>query len=542
MQADWLIAWRLMRRLPRFLSRRLTAAEALAWTERAAEQRAQRLLRTLQAAVFPFPESPYSRLLSRAGITPGDLAAWLEEQGVDVTLVRLEAAGVYVTVDEFKGKVRLVRSGLRLEPVPEAFANRAFPGELPARSGASRSAGLRTVYDLENVAASWTVPSLVRLWALELLDAPLAVWYPPAPGAGPVLLLALAKGGIVPQAWFSPVPVSAAALGWRGLLGTYWVLAATRRAGLRLPAPIHAPARDPGPVAAWVQEQLRWRGRCGLYAPVSSALALAEEADRRGTSLRGATLMVSSESLTWVKRQAIERTGARVVPAYATMETGPIGLGCLNPEHGDEVHVVEGAVVCRLATRELGGTEGGVEMVRLTGLVESLPKILLNTETGDTARIFRRSCGCPLDRQGLGLHLHDIYGVDKLTGRGTTFLGTDIVAVLEQDLPARFGGSPLDYQLVEVEDGRGETRIVLRVAPRVGALNGEEVRRWFLQRIAERVPEYRLMAGLWRTSGAPVIERADPIPTARGKILPLVLGTRRARAEDARSESAKKRS
>jgi hypothetical protein len=39
--------------------------------------------------------------------------------------------------------------------------------------------------------------------------------------------------------------------------------------------------------------------------------------------------------------------------------------------------------------------------------------------------------------------------------------------ILEEVLPARFGGSPLDYQLLEEEDEQGFTRLSLLVSPRV---------------------------------------------------------------------------
>ena len=38
---------------------------------------------------------------------------------------------------------------------------------------------------------------------------------------------------------------------------------------------------------------------------------------------------------------------------------------------------------------------------------------------------------------------------------------------MERVLPARFGGSPLDYQLMEEEDERGFTRLSLLVSPKL---------------------------------------------------------------------------
>jgi hypothetical protein len=57
-----------------------------------------------------------------------------------------------------------------------------------------------------------------------------------------------------------------------------------------------------------------------------------------------------------------------------------------------------------------------------------------------------------------------------------TFLDTDLTHVLEQDLRARFGGSAVDYQLVETEDGAGVPRLCLLVHPRLGPLDDDAIR------------------------------------------------------------------
>lgn len=56
------------------------------------------------------------------------------------------------------------------------------------------------------------------------------------------------------------------------------------------------------------------------------------------------------------------------------------------------------------------------------------------------------------ERLGWTLHLHGIRSVEKLTAAGMTFLDSDVIRVLEEVLPGRFGGGPTHYQLVEEED------------------------------------------------------------------------------------------
>ena len=53
---------------------------------------------------------------------------------------------------------------------------------------------------------------------------------------------------------------------------------------------------------------------------------------------------------------------------------------------------------------------------------------------------------------GFTTHLHTVRSYEKLTSGGVMFMGSMLHELLEETLPARFGGSPLDYQLVEEEE------------------------------------------------------------------------------------------
>jgi len=139
---------------------------------------------------------------------------------------------------------------------------------------------------------------------------------------------------------------------------------------------------------------------------------------------------------------------------------------------------------------------------------------------GDDAVIERRSCGCPMESHGWAIHLHTIRSFEKLTGTGTTFLDVDAIRVLEEALPARFGGMPTDYQLVEEEDADGRARLCLVVHPRLGPLGESEIIEAFLTGLAAGPRDIR--AQLWREASLLRVERRPPVPTASGKILHLV--------------------
>jgi hypothetical protein len=145
--------------------------------------------------------------------------------------------------------------------------------------------------------------------------------------------------------------------------------------------------------------------------------------------------------------------------------------------------------------------------------------LLLNAALGDEGVVGSRPCGCPLERLGWRTHLHTIRGIDKLTAAGMTFLDVDLVGILDELLPARFGGGPTHYQLVEEEGDGGEPLLRLLVHPDVGPVDDEAVREMFLEAIGRGPAVHRVMALQWRALGLLRVERRPPLVGRTGKVL-----------------------
>jgi hypothetical protein len=150
--------------------------------------------------------------------------------------------------------------------------------------------------------------------------------------------------------------------------------------------------------------------------------------------------------------------------------------------------------------------------------------VLLNVCLGDQAETSRRACGCPLERHGWTLHLRQVRSFEKLTVGGTTLLDADVVRVLEEELPVRFGGTPTDYQLLErLDTADGRTELRLLVHPRLGAVDERAVAAAFLAALDRGSGAAHVTALQWRDAGALTVAREAPHRTASGKIVHLHL-------------------
>jgi hypothetical protein len=212
---------------------------------------------------------------------------------------------------------------------------------------------------------------------------------------------------------------------------------------------------------------------------------------------------------------------------YGTTEVGSLAESCLQPTVSDDVHVLRD----RLA---IVRADGAVPLPARSLLVSSLrpvgPFVFLNVAIGDEAELASHACGCPLERHGWTLHLRDIRSYEKLTAGGVTFFDTDLVRILEEALPRRFGGGPADYQLVEETVGNGAPALRLLVHPAVGSVDPRLVRAAFLEALAAGSGSATAAVQLWRDGGYVEVVRRPPLMTASGKVLHLHVARTRADA------------
>src|SRR5947207_15038426 len=95
--------------LPYHTRHPLTLNEAHRRQQHLLAHREDNFLAQARSMIYAQPGMPYERLLRSAGCEYGDLASMVQRNGLEATLSQLFQRGVYLTVDEFKGRTAIIR-------------------------------------------------------------------------------------------------------------------------------------------------------------------------------------------------------------------------------------------------------------------------------------------------------------------------------------------------------------------------------------------------------------------------------------------------
>jgi hypothetical protein len=509
-----IMAIRLLRDLPPFLRTQLTFEEARARVQQRLARREQRFLDLVQKTIYEYPRSPYLRLLRHAGCEPGDFKALVPREGIEGTLTILARQGVYLTFDELKGRRVTVRGSARFTFAPQDLDHptmvphwMAYTGGTGGPPGAVKRS-LPFCRDTIDAIAT-------MLSAHGLRQARHVCWV--ARHVSPLFGYTILGQEIV--RWFYPGRrLSLKARGAAGLLTL-----AGRLARRRIPSPRHLDVQHAARLAAWIDRRPR-DGRPLLVSTLTSmAVRVAVAAHESGIDLTGVTFRLQSEPLTEARYRHLQASGADVIDNYGFMEATDLGYSCAEPGRATDLHLFSDRYA--LVQRERPVVDGGptVNALLVTTISEVAPLICLNVEPGDYAHIEQRTCACELGALGLTTHLSDVRSFEKLSAKGVTFVRTRLISILEDVLPAHFGGTAIDYQLAEEEAPDSATRLVLRVSPTVGSVDEAALCAVLLAELASGGIMDQRHAELLRRADSVVVSRQPPLATAGGKVLPFHL-------------------
>ena len=503
---------RLTRDVPRLFGRPMTLAAAQRAVAERLTSRPDRFLWLCERAIYASPRSPYRRLLSAAGCEFGDLRAMVARDGLEAVLGVLHRAGVYLTFDEFKGRREIVRGGLRMVCAEEEFDNPLIKTHLEAWSGGTRSAGTTVRLTLPYL-VDQAADTALALETHGLDSYEHAVWL-----QGFAIGYTYAVLGWPVIAWFHQAPLSR-----RHHAATRYIALLSRLVGRPLPTPRLVDVTDPGWLADWLVARGAEGRRVCMTTYASSAVRICLAASQRGARLDHAAFVTLGEPFTEAKARSVEAVGARAIVRYAFTEAGIVGYSCGEPRVSDDVHFLRDSYGLIQRARSVGDGGPTVDAFLFTSLLATAPKILLNVESGDYGLVEWRLCGCGMGTAGLDQHISIIRSFEKLSSEGMTFVQTDLIRVLEEEMPARFGGTGTDYQVLEQEDEQGILRLRLVVSPQVGNVDGARLRQGFLDALGGSATFDQFAAEIWRRAGTVEVRRRWPVATRAGKILPFHL-------------------
>ena len=514
---DLLTGFRFVRRMPSFLRRPISPEEALATMRARQENREGDFLKLMRKAVFENPRSPYLALLRHAGYEFGDLEDGVRADGVEDTLKTLFDRGVYLTVNEFKGRAPVRRGNFTVQAGPSLLRNPMAAHHLQAHSSGSGGKNVPVLIDLAFI-RDRAVNHLLALRARGGLGWRHAIWGVPG-NTDMVRVLELSALGSPPGRWFSQVDLRSPQLHPRYRWSARFLRWSGRMGGVRLPAPEYVSPADPKPIVDWLSGTVRNGRTAHLVTWAGSAVRICQAAATTGADLSHVQFSIGGEPVTAARLATISKTGAAAVPRFMAMECGYIAYGCLKPSSPDDFHVFDD--MHAVIQPGDSGPEQGLppRALLLSSLRPTAPFILLNVSLGDQARTIPGTCGCPLEELGWKKRIREVRSFEKLTSGGMTFLDTDILKVLAEDLPSRFGGSEFDYQLIEDEDSSGTPRLRLVISPSVGLLDPDAVKGFFLRAVGAGSGTERVMGLQWQAGDYVSVERAFPEQASSGKII-----------------------
>ena len=245
---------RLAARMPGYLRRPMTIAEGRVILRRRLEQRSADLLSLLGRTMSAHADHPYRVLFRAAGLELGDVERLVAHEGVDGALAVVARAGVYLTVDEFKGR-RPAERGTQARLIdPAELRNPAVSSHILGRTSGSRGDRTPVPIDLEFIRERAVDTGLVldTRGGSRLVHA---TWEVPG-GSALGRLLWLSAFGNRPVRWFSQVDPATPTLHPRYRRSARALRVASLLAGRPLPRPEFVPLEAPQPILEWARQIL----------------------------------------------------------------------------------------------------------------------------------------------------------------------------------------------------------------------------------------------------------------------------------------------
>ena len=500
----------LARDLPKFMAEPITLESASDNIRIRLENRNNLFLKLAETSIYDCSYSPYRQLLLNTGCEYGDLCNSVRSQGLEATLSKLRSEGVWLSLEEFKSQTSIRRGNLKIGTEQNDFNNIGIPYRgISRKTSGSRSRGTDTNYSWRFMAEEAETEALLYQWH-GVKDLPLALWYPAHLSmAGIHNMLMNIKCHRPPEKWFSQTENMSSRERIMMIYLTLW----GRMFGLRVPSPEYAPLDQPLKVASWLAETKKNKGSAVIRTYSSSGVRIVKTALNYNLDIAGTTIFVGGEPLSREGYQFMASAGVRVLPRYVSTETGLIAASCGERENTDSMHVY----LDRMAVIH----DKESNRLLFTTILQTTPKLLLNTDLGDTAFLQNRQCNCIFGKLGMDLFVSDVRTTSKQTLEGMSIFLYELDAIVGQIIREE-GGRTEDYQFWEHRGEKGLPVLIIAVSPTVKGLDEKNFIARVLTRLGKHNLRCRLSSDIWRKSGSITFLRDEPRPSPGQKLLRLI--------------------
>ena len=246
--------------LPGFLAERTTIEQARALLAERLAHRDDNFLKVAEHGIYGHAKSPYLGLLRRAGCELGDLRRMVRADGLEPTLSALRSAGVYISFEEWKGRVPIVRGDYEARVDTHAFDNPHLRKVYEGTTGGSTGVGTRLSLDLDDIAARAPITLLVQE-AHGVLGLPRATTFGRLPDQTAInSILGMARTGHSLDRWFCPVIEGRPKTPLQYRLTHHYIVRVGRLLGMKVPDPEPMPMNETVRIARWAAQACRERG------------------------------------------------------------------------------------------------------------------------------------------------------------------------------------------------------------------------------------------------------------------------------------------
>jgi len=498
-----------------FLSDTLSYEKAESTIRQRLAKRQDNFLELVKKGVFANPRSPYLKLFKLSKYTYNDVERIVKKEGLESALQNFRADGIFLSVEEFKGRAPTKRKEKQFIFKDSDFNNPLISSYYTLQSGGSRSRGTSVEMNLSALSARAAYfPLMIKMHELE--NSLIGMWFPAPPlGAGLMPFLQFAKGGKFISKWFTPTQLRFV----RGI-GLKIMAEIVGSLNKRFPYPEYASIDEVEKVVHWIVEMKKSKGSLLFLTFPSSAVRICELAKQKNLDISNTKFWLVGEPISEAKYNVITSTLCSVIPVYAFMEAGSVGFGCQKRQSCDEVHLAKDSVVLIQHKKNIQSLGHSLDAFLFTSILPLSRKILINVENGDYGEVQKSNCDCSLSQLGLEISIRNIRSFEKLTAEGTTIFIEDLTDLLENIMPKKFGGGVLDYQIVEEEIG-SKTKLNLYVSPTIKNINLEKVRQSFLAELRKKILHGHYKAELLEKAETLLVKVREPICTKAGKIFTL---------------------